>query len=138
MGPSKSAFAAKLSAMKADKHVGAGNAVNLIEGDLRRANLPPLQELGEKKPHEISSVLAATYLFRWDPLDGTHNEKGDPLNYGVPSIKECQTWTVRRHHPRQCRIRIAERHVLGATRRRKFRATLRMRSGASSLLTTKS
>ena len=58
----KTAFAAKLSAMRADKNVGAGNAIGLIEGDLRRANLPPLQELGEKKPHEISSVLAASSL----------------------------------------------------------------------------
>jgi hypothetical protein len=55
----KSAFAAKLSAMKADKTVGAGNAVALIEGNLRRFNLPPLADLGVKPLHEINSLMAA-------------------------------------------------------------------------------
>jgi hypothetical protein len=58
----KSAFAAKLSAMKADKHVGGGNAVGLIEGDLSRAHCPPLAELGLKPQHEINQILAASSL----------------------------------------------------------------------------
>jgi hypothetical protein len=58
----KQAFAAKLSAMKADKNVGASNAIAMIEGDLRRGGCPPLAELGTKSAHEISSILAASSL----------------------------------------------------------------------------
>jgi hypothetical protein len=55
----KTAFAAKLSAMRADRHIGAGNAIGLIEGNLRRYNLPPLEDLGAKKLHEINDLMAA-------------------------------------------------------------------------------
>jgi hypothetical protein len=58
----KSAFAEKLSAMKADKNVGAGNAIGLIEGNLRRYNLPPLADLGIKPLHEINTLMAAAKL----------------------------------------------------------------------------
>jgi len=58
----KKAFIAKLSAMRADQHVGARNAINLIEGTLRRANLPPLEDLGTKKLHEINDLMAAAKL----------------------------------------------------------------------------
>ena len=56
------AFIAKLSAMRSDKNVGAGNAINLVEGDLRRAGLPPLEVLGTKPMHEINSLMAASKL----------------------------------------------------------------------------
>jgi hypothetical protein len=58
----RKAFIAKLSAMRADQHVGARNAINLIEGDLRRANCPPLEDLGMKPLHEINSILAAAKI----------------------------------------------------------------------------
>jgi hypothetical protein len=48
--------------MRADKNIGAGNAIGLIEGDLSRAHCPPLAELGLKPQHEINSILAASNL----------------------------------------------------------------------------
>jgi hypothetical protein len=58
----RKAFIAKLSAMRADQHVGAGNALKLIEGTLARAHCPPLEDLGAKPLHGISSILAASKL----------------------------------------------------------------------------
>lgn len=58
----KKAFVAKLGAMRADQHVGARNAIKLVEGDLLRANCPPLEDLGQKPLHEINTILAAAKI----------------------------------------------------------------------------
>lgn len=58
----KTAFASKLSAMRADQHVGAASAIKLVEGDLHRANCPPLEDLGMKPLHEINTILAAAKI----------------------------------------------------------------------------
>jgi hypothetical protein len=58
----KKVFISKLSAMRAEKNVGASNAIGLIEGTLRRAHLPPLEDLGSKTLHEINSLMASAKI----------------------------------------------------------------------------
>jgi hypothetical protein len=59
----------RIAAARSDEHNGGRNAIALVDGALRRANVEPIEQLAVKELHEINDILAAAT--KLSPVDRT-------------------------------------------------------------------
>jgi hypothetical protein len=58
----------RINAARADGHKGGAAAVKILEGQLRRANMPSVDQLAEKTPQEIMSLFASSSMSNFDKI----------------------------------------------------------------------
>jgi hypothetical protein len=63
----KKAALERIAAAKPDAFGGKA-AINLLNGTLKRGNLPSVEELAEKKPDEILKLFAASSMSNYDKI----------------------------------------------------------------------